>query len=186
VRVADNVEGLALAKLAKKIAAVMTDARAESESLAVRYTPTRGWPAEIVDRIPLASPGDLAYVAGVGRWLRMLRAARIHLDEDPYMLCRDVERAAELARRCVGATLQLVVARRLERSLTLWTDAGVEHISRVMDFVESADGLTIRRRGGGPLLHIARESLIRFAAATEERLEVVSVDGLRREARSLS
>jgi hypothetical protein len=156
--------------------------RSEADSLLVRYAPTRGWPSELFDRIPLGPPGDLVYVAGVGRWLRMLRAARVHVPEDPYQLCRDVERARELAQRCVGATLELVVAKRLERTLTLWTDAGVEHMSSVLDFVESADGLTIRRRGGGPLLHVARESLIRFEAATQERLEVVSVDGARRQA----
>ena len=31
--------------------------------------------------------------------------------------------------------------------------------------------------GGGPLLHVPRESLIRYEAGADERLEVVSVDG---------
>ena len=121
---------MALPALVKRLAAVVTDATAEFDTLLVRYAPTRGWPAELVDRIPLAPFGELAYVAGVGRWLRMLRAARVHLDGDPYQICRDVERAAELARRCIGTTLQLVVARRLERSLTLWTDTGVSSSAR--------------------------------------------------------
>ena len=152
----------------------------ELDSLAVTYSPTRGWPAELVDRIPLAPVGELAYVAGVGRWLRMLRAARVHVDGDPYEVCRDVTRAAELARRCIGTTLSLVVARKLERSLTLWTDSGVQHFSQVIDFAEGADGLWIRRRGGGPTLHVARETLIRFESSSQEHLEVVSVDGTRR------
>jgi hypothetical protein len=167
---------LARPALVKRLAAVVTGAAAELDSITVGYAPTRGWPAELVDRIPLAPVGELAFVAGVGRWLRMLRAARVHIDGDPYVVCRDVERAAELARRCIGTTLQLVVARRLERSLMLWTDAGVEHLSAVIDFTESADGLWIRRRGGGPMLHVARESLIRFESAMQERLEVVSVE----------
>jgi hypothetical protein len=171
---------LALPALVKRLAAVVTDAAAELDSIVVQYAPTRGWPKEVSDRIPLAPVGELAYVAGVGRWLRMLRAARVHVDGDPYQLCRDVERAAELARRCIGTTLQLVVARRLERSLTLWTDTGVQHFNAVIDFTESADGLWIRRRGGGPMLHVARESLIRFESASQEHLEVVSVEVPRR------
>ncbi|MFI5316156.1 MAG: hypothetical protein ACHQ6T_10665 [Myxococcota bacterium] len=166
--------------LTKRLAAVVSDAAAEFDSLTVHYAPVRGWPAELVDRIPLAPFGELAFVAGVGRWLRMLRAARVRIDGDPYELCRNAERAAELARRCIGTTLQLVVARRLERSLTLWTDTGVQHFNAVIDFTESVDGLWIRRRGGGPLLHVARETLIRFESAAQEHLEVVSVDGSRR------
>jgi hypothetical protein len=171
---------LALRALTKRLDAVVVDATAELGALAVRYAPVRGWPKELVDRIPLEPVGELAYVAGVGRWLRMLRAARVSLDGDPYQLCRDVDRAAELARRCIGTTLRLVVARRLARSLTLWTDTGVQHFDAVIDFTESADGLWIRRRGGGPLLHVARETLIRFESAAQEHLEVVSVDGSRR------
>ena len=53
---------------------------------------------------------------------------------------------------------------------------GVEHVGAVVDFIEGADGLLIRRRGGGPLMHVARESLIRFESALLERLEVISVD----------
>jgi hypothetical protein len=171
---------LAQRALTKRLAAVVTDAEAELDSLTVRYAPVRGWPSELIDRIPLAPFGELAFVAGVGRWLRMLRAARVRVDGDPYELCRSAERAAELARRCIGTTLQLVVARRLERSLTLWTDTGVQHFNAVIDFTESIDGLWIRRRGGGPLLHVARETLIRFESAAQEHLEVVSVDGSRR------
>lgn len=171
---------MALRPLARRIAAVVTDTRAELDSLVVRYAPVRGWPSELTDRIALAPDGELAYVAGVGRWLRMLRAARVRIDGDPYQICRDVARAAELARRCIGTTLELVVARRLERTLTLWTDSGVQHLGAVIDFAESGDGLLIRRRGGGPLLHVSRETLIRFESSAQERLEVVSVDVPRR------
>ena len=171
---------MALRPLARRLAAVVSDTRAELDALLVRYAPVRGWPAELTDRIALAPDGELAFVAGVGRWLRMLRAARVRVDGDPYQVCRDVERAAELARRCIGATLELVVARRLERTLTLWTDTGVQQLGQVIDFTESGDGLWVRRRGGGPLLHVARETLIRFESTAQERLEVVSVDVPRR------
>ncbi len=156
----------------------MTAADAELNTLVVRYAPQRGSPNEIEDRIQLGSGGEMAGVYGVGRWLRILRAGRVHVPGDPYSICRDPEHALALLRRCVGTPVQLVLARRLERSLTLWTDSGVERIGAVIDFVEGADGLLIRRRGGGQLLFVARESLIRFESALLERMEVVSVDVL--------
>jgi hypothetical protein len=155
---------------------VVTAADAELATLVVRYAPLRGSPTEIEDRIYIGRPGEVAAVYGVGRWLRLLRAGRVHVTGDPYELCRDTDRALELLRRCIGANVELSLARRLERSITLWTDTGVERIGAVMDFVEGADGLIIRRRGGGPLMYVARESLIRFESALLERLEVISVD----------
>ena len=155
---------------------MVTAADAELATLVVRYTPLRGSPAEIEDRIYIGRPGEVAAVYGVGRWLRLLRAGRVHVSGDPYELCRDTDRALELLRRCIGANVELLLSRRLERSLTLWTDSGVERIGAVMDFVEGADALIIRRRGGGPLMYMARESLIRFESALVERLEVVSVE----------
>jgi hypothetical protein len=155
---------------------VLTAVEAEPQSLVVRFAPERGVAPEIEDRLRLGPPGDVATVYGVGRWLRLLRAGRVHVADDPYEICRDPARALELLQRCIGAVVVLSVARRIERSLTLWTDTGVERIDAVLDFVESADGLIVRRRGGGPLMHIARESLIRWESGARERLEVVAVD----------
>lgn len=172
---------MALRSLTRKLAAVVTAADAELDTLVVRYAPQRGSPNEIEDRILLGGGGEMAGVYGVGRWLRILRAGRVHVPGDPYAICRDPERALALLRRCVGTTVQLVLARRLERSLTLWTDSGVERIGAVIDFVEGTDGLLIRLRGGGQLLYVARESLIRFESTLLERMEVVSVDVLPRD-----
>jgi hypothetical protein len=167
---------LAFGPATRRVSAVLSAVEPEPEALIVRYVPDRGVAPEIEDRLRLGPPGDVATVYGVGRWLRILRAARIHVADDPYAICRDVTRALELLRRCVGANLVLSVARRIERSLTLWTDSGVERIDGVLDFVESGDGLVVRRRGGGPLLHIPRESLIRYESGSRERLEVLAVD----------
>ncbi|MEX2204795.1 MAG: hypothetical protein WEF50_01045 [Myxococcota bacterium] len=155
---------------------MVTAADAELATLVVRYTPLRGSPAEIEDRIYIGRPGEVAAVYGVGRWLRILRAGRVHVSGDPYELCRDTDRALGLLRRCIGSTVELLLGRRLERSLTLWTDTGVERIGAVMDFVEGTDGLVIRRRGGGALMYVERDSLIRYESALSERLEVISVE----------
>lgn len=164
----------------RRLLAVVSAVEAEPEALLVRYAPGRGVALEIEDRLRLGPPGGVAAIYGVGRWLRILRAARVHVADDPYEVCRDTARALALLERCVGASVMLSVARRMERSLTLWTDSGIERIDGVIDFVESTDGLTVRRRGGGPLLHVPRESLIRYESGARERLEVVSVDAAMR------
>ena len=70
-----------------------------------------------------------------------------------------------------------MVARRLERSLTLWTDTGVQHFGAVIDFIEGPPtGSGSDAAAADPLLHVARESLIRFESALHEHLEVISVE----------
>ena len=68
------------------------------------------------------------------------------------------------------------MTRRYLRSLTVWTEEGVERISGIIDYEESSEGLSIRRRGGGSVLTIPREGLIRFAPSSSEFLEVISID----------
>ncbi len=153
----------------------MLGAEAEGHSVVVRFAPSSGRP-EIEDRIPLGPWGDPAAVHGVGRILRILRAGRVKLPAQPYHLEVDAERVAELLRRCRGITVTLRVIRRLERQLTVWTEAGVDHFRGVVDFEEDREGLWIRRRGGGDLLRIPRRSLIRFTSTSLQTSQVVGVD----------
>ncbi len=163
-------------KLTRKLACVVSGAEVDLDSLVVSYSPLRGERGEIRDRIVLGPDGDIGVVNGVGRFLRILRAGRVRAPSHPYGLHEDLESAAQLVRRCRGATVELQVKRRLERALTVWTESGVERILNVLDFHEESDALTVQRLGGQSLLRIPRESLIRYEAATIESLEVVSVD----------
>ncbi len=153
----------------------MLGAEAEGDSVVVRFAPSSNRP-EIVDRIPLGPWGDPAAVHGVGRILRILRTGRVKLPTRPYHLEADAERVAALLRRCRGITVTLRVMRRLERQLTVWTEAGVDHFRGVVDFEEDREGLWIRRRGGGHLLRIPRRSLIRFTSTSLETSQVVGVE----------
>ncbi len=60
--------------------------------------------------------------------------------------------------------------------LTVWTDAGVDRIHGVLDYTEDDEGLSVLRRGGQSRLKFPRQSLIRFAPSSTERLEVLSVE----------
>ena len=154
----------------------MGGAQAAGASLRVFFVPLRGYPREIEDLIPLGPPGEIATIRAIGRLLRVLRAGRVRIPPDPYQLATDPERAAELVLRCQGARVDLEVEQRVERMLTVWTDAGVDRIRGVLDYSEDGEGLSVLRRGGQSLLKFPRQSLIRFAPSSTDRLEVISVE----------
>ncbi len=167
---------MALSPLVRTIPAVVVAAETDGATLRVRFAPTSGNPNEIEDRIPFTPPGALAAVNGIGRLLRILRAGRIQIPQDPYKLGTQPEKALGLVRRCCGTLVHLQVTRRLERILTVWTDAGVERIRGVVDYTEEPDGLMVRRRGGQSVLRIPRKTLIRFSPSSREYFKVLSVE----------
>jgi hypothetical protein len=155
---------------------VLVDGRAEWPDVIFRCEPVRGDRTPIEDRIRLEPRGELPAIEGVGRILRILRAARVQAPDDLYDPPNGPEQIASLVERCVGARVFLHVAQRIERILTVWTEAGVDRIEGVVDFGEDRDGLWVRRKGGQTLLRVPRGSLIRFASSSVPRPEVVSVE----------
>ena len=155
---------------------MIVGAAVEGLGIGVRYSTVRGASRELADYFQLGPRGELHAVHGVGRLLRLLRAGRVVAPEDPYALDDDLDRAAELVNRCRGARVSLVVRTRFERSLTVWTESGVDEFRRVIDYFEDEDGLAIRRLGGSSTLRVPKETLIRYAPASREYLEVVSVE----------
>jgi hypothetical protein len=160
----------------RRVDAVVVDARAEGSDIVVRFGPTRGDPTPIEDRIRLEPRGELSAVEGVGRILRILRAGRVQSPKNPYDLPQGLDEILDRLNRCAGARLYLHLAQRMERILSVWTEAGVDRIGDVVDFGEDAEGLWVRRRGGQSLLRIPRRSLIRYASHSFARPEVVSVE----------
>lgn len=151
-------------------------AELEGAALVVRYAPVRGYPPQIDDRIVFGPERSVLVVHAVGRFLRLLRAARVRAPDDVYALCDTPNTALELAERCRGARVEIHVRKRFDRALTVWTESGVEKIGGILDCQEEGDALAVRRRGAQSLLRIPRESLIRYELATREYLEVVGVD----------
>lgn len=159
--------------IARKLRCAVTGVEVDGTSLLIRFSALRGHPPEIVDRIRFGPERDVDVVQGVGRFLRVLRAARIRPPDDPYRLLP--EQAAELVTRCFGSQVELSLRKRYERALTLWTESGVERFSEVVDFHEERDALVVRRRGGQSPLRVPRHTLIRYEAASAEFFDVVAV-----------
>ena len=170
------LSGLSLKPLSSKIVCVVAGAEVEGAALVVHYTPTRGYPPDIEDHIVFGAESEIATIGAVGRFLRLLRAGRIRAPSDPYGLHRDLDQAAALAQRCRGTRVGITVKRRFDRTLSVWTESGVERVRGILDCEEHPDALVVRRRGGQSALRISRDTLIRFEVATVESLEVVGVE----------
>lgn len=161
--------------LERRLEAHVAGAEPEALGLRLLYV-TRVGLRELSDYVELGPRGSLEAVHGVGRVLRLLRAGRISPPRDPYGLGEDLDAAAALLRRCQGARVVLRVRRRIDRVLTLWTESGVRQIDRVMDVREEPDGLVVHRMGRHSTVRITRDQVIRYAAASREFLEVLSVE----------
>ena len=174
-----SVAGLSRARIRRKLLAVLSGIELEAEHLVLSFAPRGKGPLRIEDIVPLSAPGEMSTVYGVGRLIRLMRAARVPVPRDPYALAHDRERALELLRRCLGVEVQLHVDRRLQRVLTFWTESGVQTVGGLVDLIETPDRLSIRRRGGRSLLHVPKRDLIRFETSTEDEFIVVSIEAER-------
>ena len=166
---------MALKPLIQNRTCVLKDAEVDGGRVRVRYSPLRG-SAEIVDWLVFEPRGQPQAVNSVGRFLRILRAGRIRPPDDPYALGAEPGRAADLLQRCAGTKLKLRLRQRIERTLSVWTEAGVDRFERVIDVDETRDALVVRRTGGRSALRIPRDSLVRFELTSVEKLEVISVE----------
>ena len=115
-------------------------------------------------------------VAGLGKVLRILRAARIAAPADPLSLVgRDADVLA-LLERAVGTRLLLSVRRRARLSFVAWTETGVETVPDVVDVLESEDHYVVMRRGGRAPLRFPRAAVSRRQTQSERWYEVVGIE----------
>jgi hypothetical protein len=115
-------------------------------------------------------------VAGIGKVLRILRAARISAPREPHALAGRVEEASALLTRALGCRLQLEVRPRSRVHFTAWTESGVETVSDVADVVEGDTEYLIMRRGGRFPVRFARDAVVRRITETERWFEVIGVE----------
>jgi hypothetical protein len=115
-------------------------------------------------------------VAGLGKVLRILRAARIAAPRDALALVgRDAEILA-LLERARGALLRLSVRRRARWSFVAWTERGVETVHDVVDVLESGEHYVVLRRGARAPVRFARATVSRRQTRRERWYEVLGIE----------
>ena len=113
---------------------------------------------------------------GVGKVLRLLRAARIAAPPQANSLKGDPNRAATLLERALGTRLRLEVRPRSRVRFTVWTESDVESVSDVAEVLEDESAYLVLRLGGRFPIRLPREKVVRQRTESETWYEVVSIE----------
>jgi len=118
----------------------------------------------------------LPAVSGLGKVLRILRAARIAAPRDALSLVGRRAEAVALLERARGTRLRLSLRRRARWSFVVWTEGGVETVHDVVDVVESDEHYVVLRRGSRAPVRFARAAVSRRQTRRERWYEVVGIE----------
>lgn len=130
---------------------------------------------EIEDLAILGPALDLAAVDGLGKILRILRAARIAPPDGADLIDREDE-AVALLERALGTVLALEIRPRSRMRFTAWTEAGVEVVEDVVDVLEEPDAYLVMRKKGRFPVRVPRDQVIRQRTDMERWYEVTSIE----------
>lgn len=115
-------------------------------------------------------------VAGVGKVLRILRAARIAGPADPLTLVGHAHEASALLERAVGTAVRLAFRERSRLRFAAWTEDGVEEVLDVVDVREAEDAYVVYRRGARFPVRFDRDEVVRHRTELERWFEVVDIE----------
>jgi len=133
--------------------------------------------AERVDDFALLGPElTVPAVEGIGKVLRILRAARIATPRDAFALAGRAQGASDLLERALGRDFALEVKPRSRVRFTAWTESGVETVDDVSDVVESNQGFLVMRHGGRFPQRFERAAVVRRQTETRRWFELVGVE----------
>jgi hypothetical protein len=113
---------------------------------------------------------------GLGKVLRLLRAARIVAPRDPLGLVGRADHAAELLGRAVGTTVRLEVRPRTRLRFLAWTERGVETVHDVEEVIEEPDAWVVRRMRGRFPVRFERSAVIRQRIESERWHEIFDIE----------
>ena len=130
----------------------------------------------VEDYADLGPALTLPAVRGLGKVLRILRAARIATPPDPLELVGCETQAAGLLARAVGTALRLEVRPRIRVRFRVWTDRGVETLDDVLDVRELEDAFLVHPRHARFPVRFDRASIVRHSTETEHWHEVLDIE----------
>lgn len=115
-------------------------------------------------------------VEGLGKVLRILRAARIAAPASPGALVDETDEVARLLERAVGTPLLLELKPRTRLRFVAWMEDRVEVIENVAEVVETPDAYLVSLTGGRFPLRIPRDEVIRQLTETQRWFEILSIE----------
>jgi hypothetical protein len=115
-------------------------------------------------------------VFGLGKVLRLLRAARLAAPEDPLGLVGRPLVAAERLRRALGTAVRLELRPRTSLRFVAWTEQGVETLHDVEDVLEDEKIVVVRRGRGHPPACFDRGTLVRRHTERERWYEILDIE----------
>ena len=115
-------------------------------------------------------------VAGLGKVLRILRAARIAAPPDPLDLVGRERETAKLLARAVGTRLRLELRPRFRLRFEVWTEQGVEVLNDVAEVREEEDAYVVRRRNARFPVRFERAAVVRQRTEAEHWHEVLDIE----------
>jgi len=146
---------------------VELDFRLERKSLGVEI---------ISDFAQLGPEHCIPAVSGLGKVLRILRAARIATSPDQSRGLVAVDAVVEQLERAVGTPLVLEIRPRSRIRFLAWTEESVEVIENVLEVVETPDTYFVSRRLGRYPVRVPREKVIRQLTETHRWFEILSIE----------
>ncbi len=165
----------------RAVRAVFTDARPVSGPdevglfLGFRPIRTRLDIDHIEDFADLGPDLCVPSVAGLGKVLRILRAARLAVPSDKEAFLGEPIMVAEKLERAFGTNLSLKLRERSRIRFTAWTEDGVETIHHVAEVVEAPDAYFVTRHSGRFPVRVPRSTLLRQSTECERWFEVVDI-----------
>jgi hypothetical protein len=119
---------------------------------------------------------DIPSVAGLGKVVRILRAARIAHPSDIEELAGREDQLLDLLRRAVGTSLAVELRPRSRMRFTAWTESGVETVDDVTEVLEAPDAYLVMRRSGRFPVRVPRENVVRQQTELERWYEVTDIE----------
>lgn len=145
-------------------------------ALAFRADATQREVTRIDDFACLDASFSVESALGIGKVLRLLRAARVAAPREVASLQYDPVAAAALLQRALGVRVRLQVRPRSRVRFTFWTESSIESVSDVAEVFEDESAYLILRLGGRFPLRVPRERVVRRRTEAESWYEVVSIE----------
>ena len=164
-------------RLVARFVEAVPQRRDASVGVWLRFDPLRPRPEDgpMEDWADLGPALTVPAVNGLGKVLRLLRAARIAAPRDPLGLVGRADHAAELLGRAAGLEVRLEVVPRTRLRFLAWTERGVETVHDVEEVIEEPDAWVVRRLRGRFPLRFERGAVIRQRIESERWHEILDI-----------